>query len=291
MIDFKEIEIKDRELITSYTSKLGISYYSFTSLYIWGRKFANKYAVIDDTLVIVGSEEGSLPVCFCPIGKADIKDIAEKLEKELGKFSFMPLTADMAGEIQKALPGKFEAKRCEDFDDYIYNTEDLISLRGKKYHAKRNHINKFMQQYEYKYIEMTAENAHQCLSVEKTWLKNKGDDKDDMMLEERYAIGKLIENFDELHLKGAMIEIDGRIVAFSIGEQLREDMAHILIEKADISYDGLYALINREFAVNEWGDTTYINREEDMGEEGLRKAKRSYYPSRYNEIWCLVPAK
>ena len=167
-----------------------------------------------------------------------------------------------------------------DNSDYLYNTSDLIGLRGKKYDGKRNHINKFNRRYTYEYIPLECSLLDECSRIMEEWCGEKGCDCQDGDYCERFANMELLRNYKTLGCKGALIKTDGKFEAFTVGEMLNEDTAVIHIEKAKSSIDGLYTLINQQFTLREWSGTTYINREQDLGEEGIRKAKLSYHPVR-----------
>jgi hypothetical protein len=181
-------------------------------------------------------------------------------------------------EIQAALPGKIFFQEDRNNFDYVYLARDLIKLKGKKFRQKRNHINKFIKSYEYQYEEMSDNNLKECLKTELKWVSNQGNGEDESILEEKQAIGEAINNFHLLKLTGGVIRINGKVRAFALGELLNPDMAVIHIEKANTDYDGSFNMINQMFAYHAWSHVTYINREEDMGILGLRKAKESYNP-------------
>jgi len=162
--------------------------------------------------------------------------------------------------------------------DYIYLTEDLINLRGKKFHSKKNHINKFKKLYEYEYVRLDGGFVDECLRIMEEWCAAKGCDCRKEGYCEKLANIELLNNYGDLGCKGALIKVNGRFEAFTVGEMLNMDTAVIHIEKANSQIDGLYAFVNQQFCEKEWGDTTYINREQDLGVEGLRKAKLSYNP-------------
>ena len=162
--------------------------------------------------------------------------------------------------------------------DYIYNMEDLRTLSGKKYHGKRNHINQFLSANEYEYVEITPSMLLECMAIYEAWLAKK-DPAEQGVLGEKNAILIGLQYMEQLGPKGGGIRMGGQLRAFSLGERLDDEMAVIHIEKAEGEIPGLYPLINQAFVDNAWKDVTYINREEDMGLEGLRKAKLSYHPA------------
>jgi hypothetical protein len=182
---------------------------------------------------------------------------------------------------------------CEedrDFFDYEYLTDDLIHLRGKKYDGKRNHIKKFTKLYEFEYEKLTTAHIDDCLRI----MYDRCVDNDCGCLRgneyacDRKPSAELLEHFGELDCKGALIKAAGHYEAFTVGEALNRDTAVIYIEKANIAFSGLYTFINQQFCEREWAWTTYINREEDEGAPGLRKAKLSYHPNRLIEKYTII---
>lgn len=180
---------------------------------------------------------------------------------------------------------KCEADR--DNFDYVYLTEDLINLKGKKYDGKRNRIKKFEKSHTWRYLKLDPERLSDCHRLLEDWIKAKASNGT-MMIHEREAISEALVHFETLGFSGGAIEVEDRIAAFSIGEKLTPDTAVIHIEIVNPDYEGLAQLINREFVKNEWSSYKFINREQDLGLPGLRRAKLSYNPhhlvKKYN-IW------
>lgn len=173
---------------------------------------------------------------------------------------------------------------CRDLFDYVYSTEALIKLTGRRFHSKRNHINTFTSLYDYKYTSIGPHNIA-LLRKAADSLFTERDNED--LSDEYGAICTAIDAFEELGLSAGVITVDGKIVAYSIGEKMNHNTALIHTEKADRGYTGAYSIINRDFLREEFSDTLYVNREEDMGIEGLRKAKLSYNPIYFNEVYTL----
>ena len=162
--------------------------------------------------------------------------------------------------------------------DYVYLQQNLATLAGRKYHGKKNHCNAFVKEHpDYVYEEMNRSNIEECLAFGDMWCERRMSD-DPSLVCEKCAIHEALDNFEALKLRGGVIRIDGKVEAFSFGEKINDDTAVLHVEKANPEIRGLYAVINRDFAKNAWGDVTYLNREEDMGHEGLRMAKESYKP-------------
>ena len=190
----------------------------------------------------------------------------------------------MKQKLSQTLGAGIEFSRNVDYSDYIYDTQQMIELSGKPYHSKRNFITRFSNRYDYEYLPITSANVAETMPLIEKWFAEHPGYKSEMF-DESAAILELVRNFDALGVKGAALRVDGDIVAVSFGELLTPEMAHILIEKGDTTYPGVYPVINRDFLQNEWSDTKFVNREEDMGLEGLRKAKESYHPAYKNEVY------
>ena len=217
-----------------------------------------------------------------------LEEITLGLKQRYESFAeYEKLSEPMVDKLLSDCPGMFRKEESIDDEDYIYETEKLISLSGKKYHSKRNFVNRFEASYSYEYMPLTGENALSCLPALEEWFA-RHHEKMLFYFDEHEAILELLHNFDALGLKGAAIKIDGKIRAMTIGEFLPPDTAHIIIEKADIDYPGLYAVINQKFLEHEWAGTKLVNREEDMGVEGLRKAKQSYHPVFQNKVFNAI---
>lgn len=179
--------------------------------------------------------------------------------------------------LEKYLP---DVEFIEDRDnwDYVYLREKLATLSGRKYHGQKNHYNAFKKANpDYVYEPITEANIAECLAFGEKWCDDRVHE-DPSLVCEKYAIAQAFNNFAALELRGGAIRINGKIEAFSFGKKINDDTAVLHVEKANHEIRGLYTAINKEFAANAWSDVTYLNREEDMGHEGLRRAKESYHP-------------
>lgn len=282
MINFKEITLDVRDEYCKRYGHSKISYYRFAVIYMWRNDLNYRYTIVDDAFCIFSFMPGKPTYCMYPQGGCNAAKVINTILDELGEVVFEPLDKDMVKELEEACPGKFEFIPQRDFYDYVYDAEKLRTLSGKKLHSKRNHANRFEADNNWEYISLTSENLDVCRPVIDAWFSRH---EDDGSLDERTAIIELLSNFDALKLKGAAITVGMRVVAFTIGEYMSEDTAHIIIEKADTDYSGAYAFINREFLRREFPDVKYVDREEDMGMEGLRKSKLSYQPISLGEVF------
>lgn len=274
-MNFKKATIADREEIEKYLnmSERRSLEYSFTSLYMWQEQYNMEFAIEDGFLFIrYGKERKSY---LYPLGNGDEKAALGKICEEA--FGFYSLSEEQKDKIEEFFPGKYSFKEVRDMGDYVYKTEDLAYLKGKKLSAKRNHINRFISENpDWSYEEITSENIGEVIKMHKEWCLLAEDEKG--LDEESVAVEKALENYFELGFSGGLIRTKGEVVAFSIGDRLSESTFLVHIEKAFMRYSGAYQLINREFVLHNCMDCEFVNREDDAGNQGLRKAKLSYRP-------------
>lgn len=283
--DFKSIELSDKNLFEKYLSaekKLN-SDASFANLYMWKNVVNLKYIILGDALIIAGGKESS---CFLTppyLCKKDldmvpyINSIHEFMLKENGFVCIRAVNERVKRQISQDLSDIYDIVEDRNNFEYVYDVNKLITLPGKNYHSKKNHINRFVRDYEYEYNSYSDKYFEECMQMQESW-SNEKDFSDKYSLSESDAIRRALENYKELNLSGCVIKIDGEIKAFSFGTKLNEDTALILIEKADHKYQGIYQLINRDFLRHSFYNYKFVNRQEDMGDEGLRHAKMTYHP-------------
>lgn len=179
---------------------------------------------------------------------------------------------------------EYTFEKIVDADEYLYAASDLIDLPGKKYHAKRNHIAKFCRNYVYEFREYQDSDREELFALYHQWQEGHNEYES----REEYAITNILDNREDYGVKIAVLKVDGKIIAFSFNELTSNLRGIVHFEKADTSYDGSYAVINNLSAKAFLSDATIINRQEDLGIEGLRKAKLSYYPIGYSEKWLVT---
>ncbi len=284
MLELKEITMDLRERYKKLTRDNKMSYYSFTNIYMSRNCTYFKYVEIEGGVCMISQPPQANPMCMFPLGVENLRSALETIRDGLGKISLIPLTQEMVRRLEKECPGMFTFQEVRNSFDYVYETQKLIELKGKAYHSKRNHISRFTMQNQYEFIPLDQSNVKICVPIMNKWFEEHPG-LESPVFNEKMAILELINHFDELEMKGGAILVGGEIRAFSFGEYLQPNIAHILIEKADISYPELYAVINHEFLQHQWADTEFVNREEDMGLEGLRKAKLSYHQACFNKVY------
>ncbi|GAE22416.1 DUF2156 domain-containing protein [Bacteroides pyogenes] len=284
MIPFKDITLADKETIMAFTikSRRRNCDLSFSNLCSWRFLYNTQFAVVDDFLVFKFWAENQLAYMM-PVGNGDQKSILRKLiedaEKEGQPFCMLGVCSDMRTELETELPDRFTFTEDRDYADYIYLRNDLSTLKGKKFQSKRNHINRFRNTYpDYEYTPITPDRIQECLELEAEWCKANDCDQHEGTGNERRALIYALHNFEAIGLTGGILHVNGQIVAFTFGMPINHETFGVHVEKAETRIDGAYAMINYEFANRIPEQYVYINREEDLGIEGLRKAKLSYQP-------------
>ena len=296
---FKDISMESRELLNPYFDLVDYEAceYCFNTLYMWQHLYKTGYYIGDGFAVIVAEYEGNT-FSILPLAKKEdmprvIEFVVDYFEKEQKKIYFRGITKEVVEFLKENYPGKFNYTEERDLFDYVYDGESMRELKGRKNVKKRNHINYFLKEYEgrFEYRLLDEKDFDACLELVKEWTSNKEENGkvDEEMEEELIGIKKLFKNYSILKdkLKIAGIFIDGKLEAFTMGEYINPDMALIHIEKANPNIRGLYPFINQQFLVHEFSDVEFVNREEDLGIEGLRKAKLSYHPVRFVEKYTV----
>lgn len=282
--EFKRPELEDRELISSYfaLAPSRSCERTFVNVYLWSRHYKVRYAVIENALVF--RDEGNGCAFSYPAGKPeDVKKALEFLmeycREKSCPFKLYHVTPEMFEQLEGWYPGRFEIEYFRDYADYVYESGKLATLGGKKLHAKRNHINRFKTLYEdWAYEALDESNTEECFQMALQWRNQNGCEEDPEKNAEMCVTLNSLRLFRELGLRGGVLRVDGKIAAFTVGEPLCEDTFVVHIEKAFPDIEGAYPMINQQFVQHECMDFQYVNREEDTGAEGLRKAKMSYRP-------------
>lgn len=284
MLEFRPITLQDKPVLHSFfyhADGYGAED-SFVTLFLWGDQ---KVAFFENEPVIL-SKFSSESYAF-PARNRDLKAVVEAFLADAKERGFpcriFGLLESDVTRLEALFPGRFHFRTVRNSFDYIYEIDHLADLHGKKLQAKRNHCNHFEETYpEYRILEIDAAQLPRCRAFTEQWYAShieRGEESD--FAGERIAIGKAFDNYEALGLEGLVLEVDGQVVAFCMGNRIREDTYDVNFEKALPEMNGAYAMINREFArcIRErHPDVRYLNREDDMGIEGLRRAKESYTP-------------
>lgn len=299
MIDFKPVELSDKAWMDKHfkAEDSRSSDFNFTNVFIWGKFFGLTAAEVSGMLVFRTLVKDEIYYSF-PIGTGDMKSSVLELLRHCQEcsepFKLRAITAENAETIDILFPCLFDFTPERDYFDYIYLAEKLATLSGKRLHAKRNHINKFLNTYrDWSFEPLSADNVVLCAEMNKEWaLRYRSEDIDSTFDSEQEALDKALSNFTALGLEGGILRVDGDVVGFTIGEKLSSDTYVVHFEKAFREINGAYSMINREFVryvMEKHPEIVYINREDDTGAENLRRAKESYYPEFMVEKYVAVP--
>jgi hypothetical protein len=281
---FKPLQLEDREVLGEIIWKYQpqTSELTFTNLFIWRSHYGFQWSRYRDWLLLLSAAHPQGPFFLQPIGPPSRLDVVRKclqwLREEKGEKNPRIERADsrLVGEIQEAPDLIVEPTR--DQFDYVYQGQDLIQLAGRKYHGKRNHINKFLQTCAFSFAPLEARLLPECLKLGGFWCEIHRCEEDMNLMGEWEAVREALAHFSELKIQGGVILIRDKVEAFSLGELLNRETAVIHVEKANPEIPGLYPVINQQFCEKTWPQVPWVNREQDLGEPGLRKAKESYFP-------------
>ena len=250
MIPFKDVTLADRDTITSFTMKSDRRNcdLSFSNLCSWRFLYDTQFAVVDNFLVFK-FWAGEQLAYMMPVGTGDLKavlwELIEDARKENQHFCMLGVCSNMRADLEAILPGQFTFTEDRDYADYIYLRSDLSTLKGKKFQAKRNHINRFRNTYpDYEYTPITPDRIQECLDLEAEWCKVNHCDQQEGTGNERRALIYALHNFEALGLTGGILHVNGKIVAFTFGMPINHETFGVHVEKADTSIEGAYAMIN-----------------------------------------------
>jgi uncharacterized protein len=295
MLVFKPLAIEDKHTLDKYLQdyKFTTCEYSFTTLLIWRKACDIQYAIYNDILIIKKKDFKGNYHFMQPIGytKNNLKELIEVLREYQKENNMNYLFKDVEDSFLEDFKGIYgDAARIEeDIDnfDYIYLKDKLATLSGKKLHGKKNHYNQFIKKYNYSIKDFGEPNVKEdCIKLSKKWYAENYTGNE-YLTYELNGIIEVINYFDILNLKGMAVYVDDNIVSFTAGEIVNDNMAIVHFEKGLKNINGIYAFTNKTFVENYLSEVEYINREQDLGIEGLRKAKKSYYPVKLEKKYCI----
>jgi len=279
---FRPIELEDRALLVGYleTAQPQISEYTFTNLYVWRKSDRTLLSRRGDVLLVkVLKCPDEREVLLPPLGSKELPETVAELVRDMSKEEKLPpiygVSKDQAGALAKI---DFSAKLDRDNSDYVYLAKDLIELPGTKFHSKRQAVKRCLSEHKCEYVPITADIVELCLQLQEEWCNLVNCNESRGLREEDQAIKEAFLHYDRLNAFGAAVSVDGGIEAFTVGEKLSNDTAVIHFEKANPKIRGLYQLINQWFCKNALAGYKYVNREQDLGEPGIRRAKEGYHP-------------
>lgn len=302
--EFRKLQINDgpvfHKLFHDYPPL--ISEYTFTNLFAWMHPYDFHVSQRDEMLVVLTkfcgkacppseparwrSRRGGL---YPPVGPWDGKDIFELL-KDAAKLQIADHFHCADERITEALDQfslELEITHEPDQDDYIYLREDLVNLNGNKFHDKKNLLRQFERKYDAGFEPLSVATIEEALKFEHAWCTTRECEKNPKLSKEMCAIFKMLSHFEVLRLTGAAVRFEGKIIGITMGEPLNNDTYVVHVEKADDKYRGIYQFINQRFAASIDPKYKWINREQDLGIPGLRRAKQSYNPVRMGKKFTI----
>jgi len=297
MLSFKKVALNDIKTIKPYfylsTNKTCDN--TMGGTYMWRDYFSVEYAIQNETLIfkVKVKYHNGINAFTLPIGK-DIYGTIMEIEK-FCRYAEIPIAfCTVTEEELTLLTTIFNDTRIykeDNWSDYLYRVNDIVNLVGRKYSGQRNHINAFKRAYEnYSFEEITKRNVNEVKDFY-TYLNLTTNKKSDVFIEEQTKTFEVLDNYNLYGMIGGILRVNGAIAAFSIGE-IYNNVLFIHIEKADLKYRGVSQVINNEFAKYYASSVVeYVNREEDVGDEGLRASKQSYHPCEIISKYLVVVNK
>ena len=299
MLNFKPVTLADREWMAPviFAENSRNADYSFVNIYAWGASYEARWACVDGCLVIWTVIAGVDYYAY-PLGadtdeklRAVVEALLEHCRDRKDELRIISIAPAQVPRLEALFPGRFTFTPRTELFDYVYSAERLSTLAGKKLHAKRNFIHHFEAEHSWELVPMRPDNVGLAAEMDGLWVIEQAGDAMETAMAEARAIRTALKDFDRLGLEGAFLFADGTPCAFTLGERLCEDTYVIHYEKANASIMGAYPMVNREFVrliLQKYPELKWINREDDMGLENLRKAKRSYYPDFMEEKYKAV---
>lgn len=307
---FKDIELSDAQWIRELFSvpDYNSEDYNFTFQFLWKNTFRSKVARIGDLVLIQYNMDGRKSYLM-PVGRADEHQVADIINSMLnenfllgddGRLVFYGVLPSQMDFLERYFGGRFTSEISRMGADYIYDAQALKTLSGKKYQAKRNFANGFRRLYRWRFEPICESNMEECLQMNDEWCRRNGCGQDFWKNNEFCAVRVALNNYKALDLDGGLLRVDGNVVAITIGERTSSDTLLVHIEKALTEYRGAYQAMSQEFLGYMDGVLrqrenipegtpafTLVNREDDSGDENLRKAKMEYHPIEIKEKYLV----
>lgn len=281
---FKPLELQDRSVVEEllWWSQPQASEYTFTNLFIWRSRYRVSWSLRGPWLLFLCEDRDAGLFALQPVGPAPDLEVAREfllwMAERVGRAAARVERVEerWAQTLQNAADLIVEPQ--PDQFDYVYRTADLIQLAGRKYHSKRNHVNRALRELNPVYEPLRERHLSACMEVARKWCEARRCCDDLGLLDEWDAVREALRHFPALRAEGGVVLIDGKVEAFALGELLNSTTAVVHLEKANPELPPLFALINQQFCAYRWADVPFINREQDLGDPGLRRAKQSYHP-------------
>ena len=297
MVNFKPVTLQDKawvdKLVMAENSRSAD--FNFGNIYIWDKRYKQLACEYEGRMLTKLRYEGK-PTFVYPVGNGDLREAMEAL-REFAAYKEYPfavrgITREHIGDIEALYPGKFEYTHDTDCDDYIYDIEKLSTYSGKALHGKKNHCNRFEAENSWSFVSLDRELIPKCMDMLSVWTEDNSQRLDKSISYEHDAIVRSFAAYENLGLEGGVLFANGNIVGFTLGEMTGQDTFDVHFEKAVFDMNGAYPMVCREFCrmlMSRHSELRYINREDDMGLESLRRSKLSYKPEfmveKYTARW------
>ena len=301
MLEFHPVTIEDKAWVQPllFAEALPLSSYSFTSLFCWQHVYQQEICPFENRLMVrAKTDQGS--AYLWPAGSGDPVPALKALEADAAArgepFRLVAVLEEYRPVLEQLYGDAVEISDTPDTYDYLYDINRLADLPGKKLHAKRNHINRFRQNCpEGEFLPITAADIPDCLALDRAWyeehLGTQGEERDESLYMERAAMVTALNYFTELGMEGGLIRCNGTLLAFTMGSLLTPTVFDVNFERAMADFQGAFPMINQEFSKwirDNYPQVAFIDREEDAGSPGLRKAKQSYGPDRMTRNFSVL---
>lgn len=297
MLPFHPLSLADKSFIDEIAAAENSrsADFVFGNMFLWDGKYRQSVCRFGDRLLVRAAGE-HVPIYPFPIGSGELAPAIAALVEHTRSEGYTLVLRGVENRhrelLEQLFPGKFTFIHDRDYDDYIYSAEKLASLSGKKLHAKRNYVNRFEASHsDWHFEPLAPEHFPLCIELLDEWSGGVSEGSH-LVYDERQAIELAMENFKALGLMGGALFVNGSLAAFTMGEAISSDTFNVHFEKARGDIEGAYPMINREFVrhvLRELPRISYVNREDDMGLENLRKSKLSYRPEmileKYSAHW------
>jgi uncharacterized protein len=292
--DWGDIGLEDRSVYVEFAEREQpvTSEMSFDNLFVWRYSYNFRTTIIEDAFCLLAHPRGQAPFFLPPMGALNPADVVRRLFDYLGEEGIEPCIRRAPERLVASLTDpSLQAVLDRDHSDYVYLASDLANLAGRRYSKKRNQISQFRSKYQYEYRRITPDLLPLCADLQVSWCDARDCFHPDntSLAEENEAVMEALGNYEALGLVGGAILIDGKVEAFTIGGPLNNDTFVIHLEKGNPSIPGIYQVVNQAFCADACVGYTFINREQDLGDAGLRQAKRSYFPHHMIEKFVISP--
>jgi len=288
IVDFEPIRIEKAQTYQQYLQRTPqvASDYSFANIWGWAREYDLEWAFDGDLVWL--RQNAPRTVYWAPVGPWDEIDWPATCRKDDLEPGFTRVPERLA-ELWRQQAGDMLAIEEERANwDYVYDVEELVTLRGNRFHKKKNLLNQFKKKSDYRFESFSAAMIDQALALQDDWCTWRDCEDVDVLAAENRAIQRVFIDWDHFpELLGGAILVEDMIVAYTIAEPLDKDTVVIHFEKGCPAHKGIYQAINQMFLESLEGRFRFVNREQDLGDEGLRKAKMSYHPVDFNKKYSV----